>query len=98
MNAEAAKENRANHRITLEAREGVQVRGVTDVISFDEETVVLHTVCGGLTVEGESLHVQVLDMEAGIVTMDGRIDSVTYFEQETKDTREKTGFFGKIFR
>ena len=98
MNAEAEKMSRTAHRITMESRESMEVRGVTDVISFDEESVVLDTVCGGLSIEGSSLHIHVLSIEQGIVTMDGKIDSVSYYEQENTEKNGKGGFFRKLFR
>ena len=98
MNAEAAKINRAEHRISLWNRERMEVLGVTDVISFDEQTVTLDTVCGKLAIEGAVLHIHVLNIEQGIVTMDGRVDSVTYYETETKEKDGTNGFFGRLFR
>ena len=98
MNAEVAKINRVAHRITSEGREALEVRGVTDVVRFDEQTVMLKTVCGGLTVEGSSLHIHVLSMEEGIVAMDGRVDAMIYDDTEESEKGGKSGFFGKLFR
>ena len=98
MNAEVAKINRGAHRITMEGREALEVRGVTDVIRFDEQTVALDTVSGKLTVEGSSLHIHVLSMEEGIVTMDGRIDSMIYEDTEEGDKGGRAGFLGRLFR
>lgn len=98
MNAEVAKINRGAHRITMEGREALEVRGVTDVIRFDEQTVALDTVSGRLTVEGSSLHIHVLSMEEGIVTMDGRIDSMIYEDTEESDKGGRAGFLGRLFR
>ena len=98
MNAETAKNNRLAHRIALNARESMEVRGVTDVVSFDEQTVILETVCGNMTVEGASLHIHVLSMEEGVVTMDGRVDSIQYYETQAIDADRKNRFFGKLFR
>ena len=98
MNAEVAKINRVAHRITMEGRETLEVRGVTDVVRFDEQAVTLTTVCGQMTVEGSSLHIHVLSMEEGIVTMDGRIDALVYEETEDGDKNGRSGFFGKLFR
>lgn len=98
MNAEAAKMNREAHRVTVEGRERMEVRGVTDVISFDDQAVLLKTVCGDLSVEGASLHIHVLSLEQGIVTMDGRVDSVSYYSSESSDQHGKRGFFGKLLR
>ena len=41
------------HNIVLEDRKLLTVSGVSDVDSFDEETVVIFTDMGELTVEGE---------------------------------------------
>ena len=98
MDMDREKTRRAEHTVSLRAREGLEVRGVTDVISFDEQAVVLQTVCGTMTVEGASLHIHVLSMEEGIVTMDGRIDAVSYEDAEESDPNGKGGFFGKLFR
>ena len=81
----------------MQARESLEIRGVTDVNSFDEEIVILETICGSMTIEGKKLHVHVLDMEHGIVTLDGKIDAITYFEAETKKDG-KSGLFGRLFR
>ena len=98
MNAEAAKFNRAEHQIVMRGRESLEVRGVTDVISFDEQTVVLNTVCGKLAVDGEALHIHVLNMEQGIVAMDGNVVAISYYESEQEEKESKNGLFGKLFR
>jgi len=98
MNAEAAKFNRTEHRLTMQGREALEVRGVTDVISFDEQTVVLDTVCGKLAVDGAALHIHVLNMEQGIVSMDGQVDAISYYESEREEKGSKSGLFGKLFR
>ena len=97
MNTDTAKGNRTAHQITLLGRASMEVRGVTDVVSFDEESVTLRTLCGNLSVEGASLHIHVLSIEQGIVTLDGKVDSITYYEM-TDSESGKGGFFGKLFR
>ncbi len=98
MNAEAGKNGRTLHRISMEGREKLEVRGVRDVVSFDEQAVVLNTVCGTLAVEGDALHIHVLNTEEGIVTMDGRVDQLSYYETGTNEKNGKAGFLGKLFR
>lgn len=98
MNAETAKINRTEHRVTVRDREGAEISGVTDVISFDEQTVMLDTVCGKLAIEGASLHIHVLDIAQGTVVMDGRVDALTYYQAENKEKDSTAGFFGRLFR
>lgn len=99
MNTEVGKNNQPKkHSVSLLSRESMEIRGVTDVISFDEENVTLSTVCGTMEIDGSSLHIHVLSMEEGIVTLDGRIDALTYFESQGEEKGTKNGFFGKLFR
>lgn len=98
MNAEAAKMNREAHRVIVEERGRMEVRGVTEVISFDDRAVLLKTVCGDLSVEGSALHIHILNLEQGLVTMDGRVDSVSYYDSAASDSSQKRGFLGKLFR
>ena len=47
----------ALHSIIIGQRERVSLSGVTEVVGFDDETVLLKTVMGGLTIKGEELHI-----------------------------------------
>lgn len=98
MNYEKETAEKAKtHQITANNREELRVLGVCDVMSFDEQCVILNTVCGNMTIEGDRLHIHVLDTQEGIVAMEGRIDSIVYFDNEhTKDS--KGGFFGRFLR
>lgn len=98
MSAEAAKTNLEAHRVIIEERGRMEVRGVTDVISFDDQAVLLKTLCGEMCVEGASLHINVLSLTDGVVTMDGRVDSIAYYDQQSSEQSQKRSFFGKLFR
>ena len=92
-----ALESVKTHQITANDRKELRVLGVRDVMSFDEQCVILNTVCGNMTIEGDRLHIHVLDTQEGIVSMEGQIDSIVYFDNEhTKDA--KGGFFGRLLR
>jgi sporulation protein YabP len=66
--------------------------GVEDVVSFDENGVSLVTVCGSMAVEGEGLHVKVLNVGEGKVEIEGRINGVYYFDSKPV---QKRGLFGR---
>lgn len=66
------------HALTLSVREHAVIEGVTEVESFDEQSVILVTDCGELTLEGEGLHVGTLDISRGVVEVQGRICAVLY--------------------
>ena len=80
------------HSFFSKGREGMTLEGVSDVVSFDEGGVVMETVCGSLAVEGENLHVTVLNLTDGRVVIEGRVNGVYYFDNSPKPKR---GLFGK---
>lgn len=83
-------ENRA-HAFSSNSRNGIDVSGVLDVVNFDEGGVVIETSCGSMAVEGEGLHVTVLNVADGKVSIDGKINGVYYFDNSPK---VKRGLFG----
>ena len=78
----AEKEQVAQRKHTLhtEARLGAQIDGVLEVVSFDEQSVVLRTACGELIIEGDGLHVSTLDMAQGVVALEGTVSAFLYAE------------------
>lgn len=70
------------HSIRSSGRDGISIEGVVDVVSFDERGVALETVVGGMAVEGEDLHVTVLNITDGKVEIDGRINGIYYYESK----------------
>ena len=88
-----AKALEAPHRLTLDDRSRLTMTGVTEVESFDEGQVVLHTTRGVIVVRGQGLHLQQLSLDGGQILVDGTVDSITY-----EDTaREAGGFFARLF-
>ena len=82
--------------IVLENREKLNITGVLDVLSFDDQIVILETELGLLTVKGENLRINKLCLDTSEVTIDGAIYQLSYSE---KDSMEKSGgILGKIFK
>ncbi len=75
------------HSVFSEARDGVKIKGVCDVISFDESGVALETSLGNMAIEGEELHVRVLNIADGIVEIDGKINGIYYYEDRSPSKR-----------
>ncbi len=84
--------NKAVHSFSSKMRNGMYIDGVSDVISFDEGGVVLTTSCGNMAIEGEQLHVTVLNITDGIVEISGKIGGLYYFEDKPA---VKSGLFRK---
>ena len=67
---------RSNHNIIIEDRKKLTLSGVKDVISFDDETLLLETALGRLTVKGAGLHIVNFDTASGDLFAEGKIYSV----------------------
>lgn len=82
------------HNCILEDRKKLSVSGVTNVGSFDEETIVAITDYGELTVKGQNLHITKLSLEIGELAIEGNVNALQY-----SDVAEKSGgFLSKVFR
>ena len=69
------------HAFLSKERRGVRVTGAIEVLSFDASHVHLKTVCGEMIVEGEELRVASLDLERGLVEVEGGLDGVFYLKE-----------------
>jgi sporulation protein YabP len=84
------------HDVTIEGREKLAVTGVKDVASFDDNTVVLDTEGGGLTIKGTDLHINRLSVEDGNLFIEGFIISCIYSDK--LDVKKTGSFFSNIFK
>ncbi len=85
--------NQLPHKLALDERKKLTVTGVTEVVSFDEENVVLRTSLGTLIVQGQGLQLKQLTLEGGNVAVQGQITSLFY-----EQTRENRSLLGRLFR
>lgn len=81
--------------LILENREKLSISGVLDVLSFDDQIVILETELGMLTIKGEDLRINKLSVDTGDVVIEGNINSVSYSE---KEERKSGNLLGKIFK
>lgn len=81
------------HRLTLDSRNKLTMTGVTEVISFDENTVILKTDMGQLTVQGKQLQLKTLSPDGGQVTVDGSVSALVY-EEPRRPGSWKSRLFG----
>lgn len=85
----------STHNILMSERKTVSISGVSDVINFDENSVVLATKCGSMEIEGTELHVVTLNVGNGEIKVEGTINGIFYYNENEKT---KTGFFGRMFK
>lgn len=85
------------HKVILENRSAGTVTGIQEVVSFDENQIVLDTDMGLLTIKGKGLHVNRLSLEKGETDIDGTIDSMAYSSNEAY-RRSGESLFARLFR
>lgn len=71
------------HSLTLNNRGFMELTGINNVNLFDEEEVILETRLGYLYIKGQSLHITMLSLEEGKVSLEGTISMLEYKAAET---------------
>ncbi len=84
---------RKSHNLILEDRKKFTLTGVRDVLSFDENTIMLETDLGRLAVKGEDLKLGQFDTQKGDISGIGKIYAVVYTQDE-----QSGGFFSRLFK
>lgn len=82
--------------LILENREKLSISGVSDVLSFDDQIIIIETDLGLLTVKGENIRINKLSIDTSDVIIEGNINSLVY---SNSDLQKKNGsILNKIFK
>ena len=84
-------EGQMPHKLCLDERSKLTMNGVTEVVSFEENLVVLRTGLGTLMVHGSQLQLKNLSLDGGQVAVDGKISALIYEEPR------QSGWLGRLF-
>ena len=82
--------------IVLENRERLSISGVLDVLSFDDQIIIVETELGLLTIKGEDLRINKLSIDTSETIVNGNIMQIAYSENTMEKKGE--GLFSKIFK
>ena len=74
------EERNLPHKLTLSERKHLTVTGVSEVVSFEENGVVLRTSLGLLTVHGQGMQLKMLSPDGGEVAVEGTVRAFVYEE------------------
>ena len=96
-NTNISQNNNVIQNLILENREKLSISGVLDVLSFDDQIVILETELGLLTIKGENIRINKLSLDTAEVIVDGEIYSMSYSEKSI-EKKNGGGILGKIFR
>jgi sporulation protein YabP len=87
--------NAKNHILHIDGRQRVDITGVTKVIVFNEENVMLSTVMGVLIIKGRNMKMNKLNVDNGDMSIEGEVVSFTY---TSKDGEKKESVLKKLFK
>lgn len=82
--------------LVLENRGKLSVSGVNDVLSFDDQVVIVDTELGLLTVKGENIRINKLSLDTSEVIIEGEISSLSY--SQSKQEKNNGTLLSKIFK
>lgn len=88
--------NTIPQNIILENREKLTLSGVRDVLSFDDQIVIVETELGLLTIKGQNLKITKLSIDTGDVVVEGDILNLGYSEKALD--KKGTSIMNKLFR
>jgi sporulation protein YabP len=82
--------------IVLENRERLNITGIVDVFSFDDQVIIVETELGLLTIKGENLKINKLSIDTSDFIVDGYISSLSYTNSD--GMKKNQNFLSKIFK
>ncbi len=94
MEQQQMAENKIQN-LVLENRHKLSVSGVMDILSFDDQIVIIDTNMGMLTVKGIDLRINKLSIDTNDIIVEGTINSLVYSDKVDK---KASNFIGKIFK
>ena len=82
--------------IVLENRKKLSISGVNDVLSFDDQVVIVDTELGLLTVKGENIKITKLSLDTAEVIIEGEISNLSY--SQNNQEKNSASLLSKIFK
>ena len=86
------------HRIEILQRETVRLQGVIHVESFDDEQIFLETDAGMVTITGEEFHITSLDLDRGLMVVEGMVVALEYSPVDRQKRLKEKGIWQRLFR
>ncbi|MCT6926016.1 MULTISPECIES: sporulation protein YabP [Bacillales] len=81
------------HIVTIRNRKRMDMTSIKAIERFDQEEFFIHTSQGHLLIRGEELRIVHLDVDKGLLTLEGNVKLMQYDEEESA----AKGFIHKLF-
>ncbi len=91
--------HQGRHKIVIDNRGRIDINGVLNVDSFDDQEIVLETEQGLLAMRGEEMHIKHLNLEQGELLIEGYLLEMAYSEKKGFLRKERgKSFFERLFK
>ena len=81
------------HNVIMEQRKKLNMSGVLEVVSFEDETIVLETDMGMMTIKGEGMRIGSFSASSSDIDIEGNIIALVYTGEAAKG-----GFFRRLMK
>ena len=79
-----AEKSCEQNRIVIDNRSSCEITGVSEVVSFDEYSIMLVSSFGDMEIEGEELKITSFSTEKGTLSVCGKISGLLYLDASDK--------------
>ncbi len=96
MNKPQNEQNRTapSHTVNISDRRVINITGTDDILSFDENSVVISTVLGIMSIDGSNLRIIKLNTDGdGSLIIEGNIGGVFYVDENSSKKKNKFSLF-----
>jgi len=87
------KVSNLDHQVLLINKKNITLTGITKVESINETSAVLFVQKEQLIISGSQMHISKLDVQKGVVELEGEIESFKY-----SNSKVKTNVLKKLFK
>jgi len=82
-----------DNKLILINQKNLTVTGIKKVLAVSNNHIGLNLDTTSIQILGENMEVKKLDVESGLLEVEGKINNIKYL-----NTKEKIGFFKRIFK
>jgi len=86
-------DNAQEHNLNLKNREGLEMSGIEEVITFNEDKIILKSNLGRLDIKGKELNIKKLNLEDEEIQIAGYFNSIEYTDKPVNNN-----IFKRIFK
>lgn len=86
-----------SHSVQINERKTAFLTGIKKIESFDANEFFVESIMGYILIKGENLELIKLDTFQGNLSIKGRIDSLTYLEEQNKKIKTEN-MLSKLFK